>query len=397
MIAKGINVLLPLLATGSPGLIRLAFVLIAESILDINDFGRFNSDLAVAMIISFFTTNGWSCLVAVKMPKVDEALKGALWRQLITTMLLSCFISILPAFVLSYYGVVDSMSSVIVFIFGWGIYQLCRHLFLSKKRYIQTIFIDVVCIVLFVTLFTLDSGLELIFLLGMSYSLIYLYSFKNYRYEGVLNKEDVKTSLSFSFTAFLSGAITLALIPYVSMKYGLEYAGLIGLALSLISILLLVPRALSTYYMPDLAVNYDKPIKRNSIFIYFSRLTYVSLFILGALLVFLVVFYFDVFFETLSNVAESNLVVLSFIFLAITQQLALPVSVFLMTQEDSESILKSNFVLLLSVLIIICGDYYWNDTSAINLVYLLLSISCFSLMRFIGIVYFASKKYGVKL
>lgn len=377
--------LLPLLVAGLPGLVRLFFIILAEKSLSIQEFGQLSSDLSVVILVSFFTTIGWCGLLLVRLPKLQEKDKWGYFKKIRKVAAVSVLASFVFLYLLKLHGGIYSILGVCVLLIGWSAYQLRRHFFLANKEYKNIIAIDLISFVSFSILayfFGMGDGLAL---LGVGYLtlLIYRIHILDNSVLGNLDKADYKFSLNVGLTNFLSGSVVMLFIPYCSVAYGIEYAALIGFIVSLLGIVLLVPRALASFYTPDLSKNYNNAVTMLSIYNKFSVLTYSALvFILFFLFVFITLF-FERLFEGLSGISGAADIFYSFSLLIFFQQLSLPGSVLLISLEKSKVMLFSNVIYMVAFIFVLIIDSLSMGVNSISKILLLLSILSF--IRFLVI------------
>jgi len=267
--------LFPLVIAALPGVFRVLYMALAERSMTIKEFGEMNSDLSIASIFAFFTAVGVGSIVFARSPKLGKSESmGFLNRVLRYTLYLlglSVAVSILVYFM---EGIFD-LYSFLMFLCGWSIYQVLRNYFLSLKMYMSIVKLDCILICTFLCasfLLYKSNGVSLLFIFGFSYVFSGLIIHR-WKISKSLSRSDQKLVWRYGGVNFMSGAVYMAVIPFSGMLYGIEYAGIAGYLFSLVNVLVLLPRAMSNYFMPAFSIGKEMESKYNK----FSILVLLSL------------------------------------------------------------------------------------------------------------------------
>ncbi|WP_121858078.1 hypothetical protein [Burkholderia sp. Nafp2/4-1b] len=247
-----------LVCTGAPGLYRVLTFWVIQRLYSLDELGHAASNLSIAQMIGFFTAIGWATLILVRVPASDgkraacaefySLVSMAGWTAVVAT--LACVLvsaTRLAAF---------DLGGVVALMWGWTVYQLARHFFVSYRRYRITIAFDCVliagsCALLWIgTRRGYSASLCLAIVLIAVAATMFVAIGKPER-RALSMRIDVK-GLQFGLTNFLSGGIALVTVPAAKAMCGAAFAGTLSLFSSVIAIGNLLPRAISIAQLPDL-------------------------------------------------------------------------------------------------------------------------------------------------
>ncbi len=368
-----------IISTGMPGFQRLLVFTAITYAFSNKILGEFSNDFAILQLVAFFTTVGWSALIMVRAPKSNENLLPSFTLVSIFYSLVS-FIILYAAYHLN---IIISFKESCAFILGWSIYQIARHYSLSGKNYFVVVLSD------FLGLSIMLASIYMQVPPLISLSLSYYTSFFSLL---VLSKEkidgltkiyftDHKKSFEFAAGNFLTGSIILLLIPMVKHALSLEYAGFIGLVSAYMLGILLIPRALALYFIPDMARNHDN-IKSWEILYKYSFLN--LLVVSFASIIIYVVFYLfgELLLNHFYNLPEVSNITILLIFISFLNGITQPLTNYLMAKEKSSSLLFINIIyFLFSFIGLIIGYFYIK--SAEELIHILLFFCLVTILRII--------------
>ncbi|WP_322025769.1 hypothetical protein [Burkholderia sp. BCC1977] len=247
-----------LVCTGAPGLYRVLTFWLIQRIYSLDELGHAASNLSIAQMIGFFTAIGWSTLILVRIPACDgkQEARGAFyslaamagWTATVAT--LACVLVSATGFV------AFDLGGVVALMWGWTVYQLARHFFMSYRRYRIAIAFDGLliagsCALLWVGM---QHGYSASLCLAVALIVVAVAMFVaiGAPARGALSMRiDVK-GLQFGLTNFLSGGIALAIVPAAKAMCGASFAGMLSLFSSVTAVGNLLPRAISIAQLPDL-------------------------------------------------------------------------------------------------------------------------------------------------
>lgn len=247
-----------ILATGMPGLYRVIAFLVVQRVYSLGDLGRAGVAFAIAQTLAFFTAIGWAGLVLVRVPAApDRARRVQRFYELAFMGMMTLSVcSVMTAIIGRLPHFDFPVLETVVILAGWTVYQLTRHYFLAHREYRFIVLSDAVLLLnTFLSIFAFrrlnaSAGLPLGFALALS-GVLMLWrigrpdNFKVPRCE--------TAGLEFGFTNLLSGGIALSLVPIASHTDGAQFAGLMSLIGSICAISALIPRAITTYRLPELS------------------------------------------------------------------------------------------------------------------------------------------------
>ncbi|VWC80927.1 hypothetical protein BLA50215_01236 [Burkholderia lata] len=247
-----------LVCTGAPGLYRVLTFWVIQRIYSLDELGHAASNLSIAQMIGFFTAIGWATLILVRVPASDgpHAARGAFY-SLVSMAGLTAVAATLACVLVSAAGVVAfDLGGVVALMWGWTVYQLARHFFVSYRRYRITIAFDCLLIAGSCTMLRVGAGHGYSASLCLAVTLIAVavamfVAIGAPARRALSMRIDVK-GLQFGLTNFLSGGIALATVPAAKAMCGASFAGMLSLFSSVTAIGNLLPRAISIAQLPDL-------------------------------------------------------------------------------------------------------------------------------------------------
>lgn len=262
VVERTVKPLLPVVTAGFPGGQKVVFFLLVEYAYGLETLGLLGSIYSFAQIVGFFTAVGWCTLLMVRIPNVKnlEEEKQLFYTQLKNGLIVLCLIGVvLSPFILIYYDYIYYILA-LLFALSWTLYQYLRHLLLAKLDYSRLVYIDtLVFIVMCMSVWIADSLPSLLIL--YSSLLIVVCVIQVGIIIGVGSSElslfpIERKGLEFGFSNFLSGGIFLSIVPIATMLEGARFGGVVALFLSVVSLALLLPRAISLRYLPTLSKEY---------------------------------------------------------------------------------------------------------------------------------------------
>lgn len=253
-----------LIATGMPGAYKVLVFFLIQYVYDIKTLGAIASWQSIAQIIGFFTAIGWAALILVRVAKADTTKErveefNKLSLMAGVTLLVCCLATLAIGAVTQ--NISDSIQ-IVYWIAAWSFYQIPRHYQIALRAYRQAIAMDIfiiilsICAMLIAPAETVSFWLALSMLFTGAVTFIIIQKGSN---TGKINFSYEIKGLEFGLVNFLSGGISLSLIPLAAMIESEAFVGVLSLFVSTMGIALLIPRAISLNQMPKLAKIVDLP------------------------------------------------------------------------------------------------------------------------------------------
>lgn len=253
-----------LIATGMPGAYKVLVFFLIQYVYDIKTLGAIASWQSIAQIIGFFTAIGWAALILVRVAKADTTKErveefNKLSLMAGATLVVCCLATLAIGAVTQ--NISDSIQ-IVYWIAAWSFYQIPRHYQIALRAYRQAIAMDIfiiflsICAMLLVPAETVSFWLALSMLFTGAVTFIIIQKGSN---TGKINFSYEIKGLEFGLVNFLSGGISLSLIPLAAMIESEAFVGVLSLFVSTMGIALLIPRAISLNQMPKLAKIVDLP------------------------------------------------------------------------------------------------------------------------------------------
>lgn len=247
-----------LVCTGAPGLYRVLTFWLIQRMYSLDELGHAASNLSIAQMIGFFTAIGWATLILVRVPASNGKLEArrvfyslaamAGWTAAAAT--LACVLAFATGFV------AFDLGGVVSLMWGWTVYQLARHFFVSYRRYRITIAFDGLliagsCALLWIGMQRGYSASPCLAAALIAVAVAMFVAIGAPARSAFSMRIDVK-GLQFGLTNFLSGGISLVIVPAAKAMCGASFAGMLSLFASVTAIGNLLPRAISIAQLPDL-------------------------------------------------------------------------------------------------------------------------------------------------
>ncbi len=253
-----------LCVTALPGVQRILLFFAVEYLFGLSLLGRFANDISIVFMVGFFTAVGWSSMIMIRVPQCE----GPERLRTLFSMGRFALMWLVPAFaalfVLGKFGIVfDPLLSSAV-LGAWSCFMLFRRFFLAIKSYTVLLAAELLLLVsipsilwLFrqypekVSYLCFAVPCAAISLSGAVIALLKLFKTR----VGIFNSQPGASLRGFEFglNNFVSGGRTLLLTPLAVHLAGDAYGGLLGLINSVLGVVLLFPRTLSQYHLPDLS------------------------------------------------------------------------------------------------------------------------------------------------
>jgi O-antigen/teichoic acid export membrane protein len=145
-----------------------------------------------------------------------------------------------------------------------------------------------------------------------------------------------------------------------------------GMILTISSIIILFPRAFSTYYLPNISIGIEDKIFSNQLYRKMLKINYLTLIVLFLFTLLLLFFVKNFLFANLFTLNNSELLYILLMFSVLVSQLSLVPSNFIMVLKKNEITFKINALLsLIYILGYLLCSYFFH---ASNMIYVLLLI-----------------------
>lgn len=248
-----------LLCTATPGLYKLVVFASIQHVYSVAELGHTATNMSLAQLAGFFTAIGWASLILVRVPmaadrhQAVDAFYRVAWMAAATVILVSCIavcVSALTPFAIE-------AGPFIFLLCGWSAYQVARHYFVAQRSYRVAVLFDLILIggsyaaVYICKAYEVSSSAALALALLATASVMFA-SIGAPPPSSVGHRFDRK-GLQFGMTNFLSGGVNLMFVPISSITCGVAFAGGFSLLSSVTAVAILLPRAISTTQLPQLA------------------------------------------------------------------------------------------------------------------------------------------------
>jgi O-antigen/teichoic acid export membrane protein len=366
-----INKIILLIVTALPGIIKVLIFILIEKLYSTNSLGEFSNDYYVSQLFIIITAVGLSGIVMINISKSKNHKENII--KIINTCIVFC-ICILPIYLLIYKFTLIYFLESFILLISMSIYLIIRHYFLALKFYSKLLIYDLILSIL-LTIFILNFNdlniIQKIYIPYLVVSILFIIKLKeiNLKY---LDVTDLKQSFHISLTNFFSGGIYFFLIPLSNKTLGIEYSALMGMILTISSIIILFPRAFSTYYLPNISIGIEDKIFSNQLYRKMLKINYLTLIVLFLFTLLLLFFVKNFLFANLFTLNNSELLYILLMFSVLVSQLSLVPSNFIMVLKKNEITFKINALLsLIYILGYLLCSYFFH---ASNMIYVLLLI-----------------------
>jgi hypothetical protein len=241
-----------------PGAYKLIIFFSLEHIYGLSLLGNIASWQSIAQVFGFFTAIGWCSLILVRIPKANSRQeKISNYNKLLGMGILTLIALSIPIYTIgAYFSNTHQALQILAWLLAWTLYQMPRHYFIAQRSYRAAFTIDatiltasLICLITISEQYISTALASCMLITGLLTSL----AIQSGRTNTVFSMSYERKGLEYGLINLLSGGITLSLIPLAHYLSSSEFAGSISLFLAIISIALLIPRAISTYQLPELS------------------------------------------------------------------------------------------------------------------------------------------------
>lgn len=395
--------------TAFPGVTRMVSLAALEKLFGAKALGLIASDLSIVAMFVYFSAIGWCSLLigrvsrAATLVSAHSILLGFLFASLPSLLLLSIFLGSL-----SFFDIVQYPIWAMVYLWGFSVYQFARHFFFGCKliRALFLVELSVFIAVLMLTFLSFSRALEpqgvipasfsLIMLPFMCYILWYQYTKGGPVFEP--QRRVFKGSMMFGFSNLAGGGLYMLLVPLSLSLASEEYAALLGLAVSVMVFVTLFSRALTNYYLPEMAriIKVGEIQEIVKVLIPFRKYLYCGLPVLAALLCYGAGLVSDLSFPELKRLDGSGAIFVMLVISFSVGQLSMPENALLVATERAELSAKMNSVLFLSFLVCIFVVMATKQDGATAILLILMSLTVLQACKAIFLFRLAEKLISKK-
>ena len=364
--------LLALAVTAMPGVQRALLVLMVQFYYGLVSLGRFTNDLSIVFVLTHFTAIGWASLILVRVPSSEGLERLLVIRRLLRFIVPILGIAVLIIMGFGILGIAFQPLFMTSLLVGWTGYQLIRHFFIALRDYQSLLRIDLLCTGCMAALLLWpDNRIDPLVAMGMPLSALAAAGLLHVMYRsqqrrtraGSESGKDLTSGMQFGMANFLSDGIILLLAPLANLLAGPAYAGLIGLVLSGLGILLLFPRALTMHHIPDLArANKEAPSEFVAVYRSFRRILLGLLSLIAVALLVIATIGGPLLFPEAISLKHAWLIFVLLLANTVVGQMGVPDSSRLMVKEQGRLMMKINgaafalFGVLIAVLCLMPSD-----------------------------------------
>lgn len=346
------QMLLALSVTAMPGIQRMLLALIIQFGFGLHTLGQFTNDVSIISMIMHFTAIGWANLILVRVPAAEGIERLLVVRRLLRYIYPILAIGVVTILLLGLSPWAFQPGLMVCVLLGWTGYQLIRHFFVSLRDYVPLLLMDLISTgCMFALLLIPSSGVSPMFSLGAPLMLLTAWGWLYLMYKsrpfnevrGLGSNRDLKSGIELGMTNFFSDGMILSLGPITNFLAGPGYTGLMGLVMSFLGALLLFPRALTMYHLPEL-VRADKraPADFFAVFQNFRRLMLKLLLITGIVVLLLGTAGGPLLFTEAASLNEAGAIYLLLLAITVANQIGLPDSSRLMIKEQTHLMMRVN-------------------------------------------------------
>ena len=372
-----INKIILLIVTALPGIIKVLIFILIEKLYSTNSLGEFSNDYYISQLFIIITAVGLSGIVMINISKSKNHQENIF--KVINTCIIFC-ICVLPVYILIYkFDLIFFLESFLLLI-SMSIYLIIRHYFLAIKLYSKLLIYDLILsllLLIFILNFNDLNIIQKIYIPYLVISILFIIKLKkiNFKYLGI---NDVKQSFHISLTNFFSGGIYFFLIPLSNKTLGIEYSALMGMILTISSVIILFPRAFSTYYLPNISIGIEDKISSIKLYRRMVRINYITLIILFLFTLLFLFLIKNFLFANLFTLDNSELLYILLMFSVLVSQLSLVPSNFIMVLKKNEITFKINALLsFIYILIYLLCSHFFHASSMIYILLLIIIVGNF--------------------
>lgn len=275
LLIKAFNTSCSLSSVAFLGVYKVVIFLAIEHIYGLEVLGETASLQSIAQIIAFFIAVNWGTLILVRCGEKGENVDELLTTAFLTTCLILSFFFVYNLFL-------DlNWLKTLLWVVGWSWYALVRYIYIAKNSKILLFFKDLFLLLTsLLILVMLEKSIALSFL-PILLILLSIFSVVYWKSNLVIKLpcfETLSKGGKLGLVNLMGGGVALSLLPIAEILEGKLFAGEFAIFLSISSVVLLLPRAVSYNFIPSLlhkgAINKSiyKKMKKHFVLMSFAGL-----------------------------------------------------------------------------------------------------------------------------
>lgn len=338
-----------LFATAMPGLHRVVLFFIIARAFDPITLGRFSNDYYVIQTLMIFTVMGPAGLLLMRLPKLSATASARYFRQTLSLFWLAVLLCVPIIGALASLGTVYAGGGALLLMLGMGANVLMRHRCMAHKHYDSLFLYDAALLLGLLGLLVIP-GPAIYIASGIYLSVVAVYLLRTAAWRPHLqlpDPTDRAQMLNVILINVFSGGILYTLVPVINTHLGEHYAALLGMIFVLASVVMLAPRALSLYLLPDLAKHHGDPAILDATYAGFKRLNIRILLAIALCMLLALPLVSHVLVPELFTLPYSRPLYGAIIAMFLIGQLSLPASNYLLATEQTGTLLRAGLGVLL--------------------------------------------------
>lgn len=338
--------------TAFPGFHKLVTLLLISYLFKTNETGDFVNDIFIIYICGYLTVFNWANFILVEMSKLPVKVRPLffgkiLWLSISMMVPIGIIICILFKF-----KIIVDLNGTLFFLFSWSFHQLWRHYYIAKKQFKILFYSDLliifftICIIYicFIFSFNIFIGqsipliiLPMIFKISGVESPRFFYEFRTiFKIEWKIYSR----ALNYSLINLSTGGIQLIIAPLSYQLLNAEFTAAIGITNNIATTALLIPRAISYNYIPELSKGFRFSLDRfKNVLLDFQKkinLSVIFLVFSGLLFCFAIILFYP-------NLKQGVVFLSTLVYInLLTSQLSLPSSNAIFVMKKNDFLLKIN-------------------------------------------------------
>jgi len=242
-----------LISTAFPGIAKILILYVIASQLGIESTGFLAYKWGIVVFMCLICVDGFSILLNSRLPQLDSVAKKQ--GQVISLYLNGALLILLLGIGWSIFDA-QFVTSDYFLIFALFSYGFVRRTLIVIRSYSAIIIIDIISLsssILIILIFEPKAdNLAYIFIGYFVTSTIYAVKLLSLQSFNFLDTNFSFIGVSFGLNNALSGGLPLLILPFIATYYSVTTVGYISMIVSVVSVGLLVPRAISLFYLPIL-------------------------------------------------------------------------------------------------------------------------------------------------
>lgn len=251
--------------TAFPGIHKLVILLFISFLFKTNATGNFVNDIFIIYIFGYLTVFNWANFILVEMSKLPSKFKPLFFGKILWLSISMMIPIIVIIFILFKFGIIIDLFGTSLFLFSWSFHQLWRHYYIAQKKFKDLFYSDVIIIsftifnIYLAFIFSVNIFVAQtipLLLIPVLYKIIGIESpafYFEFRSFFKVDWRIYKRALNYSLINLSTGGIQLIIAPLSYQLLNAEFTAIIGITNNIATTALLIPRAISYNYIPELA------------------------------------------------------------------------------------------------------------------------------------------------